>query len=256
VVQASRHVEFEACFNFRDLGGYETRDGRELRWGTLYRSDTLHRLTDADADTFGALGLQTVIDLRSQTEIDDHGRLAHHVDAIDWHNIAMLDNVKLAPPDPGTPAPESVTAPQDLAPGEGYVLIAERYAPSIAEVFRLLTLADALPAVFHCTAGRDRTGIISAMILDVLGVPDEVIAQDYVLTELARERTTEWIEAHEPAFAAYMAQFPPERRVMRAEMIVGFVELTRAKHGSIAGFLAGAGVGEDRLEALRARLLA
>jgi protein-tyrosine phosphatase len=256
VLHASRHVEFEACFNFRDLGGYEARDGRHVRWNTLYRSDTLHRLTAADADTFGALGLRTVIDLRSQTEIDDHGRLAHHVDAVDWHNVAMLDNLKLAPPDPGDKVPESVTAPVDLAPGEGYVLITERYAEAIAQVYRLLSRDDAFPAVFHCTAGRDRTGIISAMTLDVLGVPDDVIADDYVLTEVARERTTAWIEANEPAFAAYMAQFPPERRVVRAETILGFLDGLRVKYGSVPGFLGGIGVGEDVLDGLRTRLLA
>ena len=60
-----RHIAFEACFNFRDLGGYESRDGRHTRWGRLFRSDTLHRLTAADAEMFHDLGLRTVIDLRS-----------------------------------------------------------------------------------------------------------------------------------------------------------------------------------------------
>ncbi len=231
------------------------RDGRRVRWNTLYRSDTLHRLTDADADTFGKLGLRTVVDLRSQTEIDDHGRLAHHTDSVAWHNVAMLDNVKLAPADPGDGPAESQTAPAQLAPGEGYVMIAERFGASIAQVFRLLTTGDAFPAVFHCTAGKDRTGIVSALTLDVLGVPDDVIAEDYVLTEHARERSTPWIEANEPDFAAYLAQFPPERRIVRAEMILGFLDGVRSKHGSVPAFLADIGVGDAQLESLRTHLL-
>jgi protein-tyrosine phosphatase len=256
VTETARHVYFEACFNFRDLGGYEARDGRRVRWNTLYRSDTLHRLTEADAETFGALGLRTVVDLRSQTEIDDHGRLAFHTGSVDWHNVAMLDNVKLAPAEPSAGTQETASEPPPpLAPGEGYVLIAERFGESIAKVFKLLTADEAFPAVFHCTAGKDRTGIVSAMTLDVLGVPDEVIAEDYVLTDRARERSTPWIEANEPAYAAYLAQFPPERRVVRPEMILGFLDGLRAKHDGVPGFLASIGVDTDRLDTLRTRLL-
>ena len=122
-------------------------------------------------------------------------------------------------------------------------------------MFDLLSRDEALPAVFHCTAGKDRTGIVAAVLLDLLGVPDATIAADYVLTEQARERSMPWIEANEPEFAAFMAQFPPERRIVSPEVILGFLERIRSKCGDARGFLTSLGVGDDQLDAVTERLL-
>jgi hypothetical protein len=248
---AARHIEFEACFNFRDLGGYPASDGRQVRWNVLYRSDTLHRLTGTDAEAFAALGLRTVIDLRSRTEIEDHGQLGVAGDGTVWHNVAMLDNVKLAPRDPEEPTPVPLAA----EPGEGYFRIVEQFGDSVAEVFELLAADDALPAVYHCTSGKDRTGIVSALLLEVLGVADDVIAEDYVLTERARARSTAWIQANEPEFHAFLTQIPPELRVLRPEVILGFLDMVRVQFGSARDLLAHLGVAEPSLTALRERLL-
>ena len=246
----TRHVDFEACFNFRDLGGYPTVDERHLRWGALYRSDTLHRLTAADVEVFRELGLRTVVDLRSSTEIDQYGRLGISEAGLTWHNVPMLDNVQLSPRDPS-----ELVLPPELSPGEGYVRIAEEFAPSVAETFRILAGEDALPAVFHCTSGKDRTGIVAALMLDVLGVPDQTIASDYCLTEAAQVRSTPWIEQHEPEFAAFLAQIPPERRAPRPERILDFLDGLRSRYGSVPEFLTRSGVPERQLNILRARLV-
>jgi protein tyrosine/serine phosphatase len=247
---STRHVVFEACFNFRDLGGYPTADERALRSGILYRSDTLHRLTVADVDVFRALGLRTVVDLRSSTEIDQYGRLGISEAGLTWHNVPMLDNLQLSPRDPS-----EFVLPEESSPGEDYVRIAEDFAPSVAETFRILAGKDALPAVFHCTSGKDRTGIVAALLLDVLGVPDETIASDYCLTEASQLRSTPWIEKHEPEFAAFLAQIPPERRAPRPERILDFLDGLRSRYGSVPEFLTRSGVPEQQLNILRARLV-
>jgi protein-tyrosine phosphatase len=254
VDQATRHVFFEACFNFRDLGGYPTADGHRVRWATLYRSDTLHRLTAADTEAFNALGLRTVIDLRSSTEIDQFGRLGVDRDDLSWRSVPMLDNVKLVLPDPSDP-PLIPLQPEPATPGEGYLRIAEEFAPSVTEVFGVLAGEDALPAVFHCTSGKDRTGILAALMLDVLGVSDDVIASDYVLTEEAGQRSMHWIRANEPSFADFLAHIPPERRATRPERILGFLDELRAKYGSVPEFLTRSGVSAAQLKILRHRLL-
>jgi protein tyrosine/serine phosphatase len=145
--------------------------------------------------------------------------------------------------------------PPEDSPGEGYHRIAEEFAPSVAETFGILAGADALPAVFHCTSGKDRTGIVAALMLDVLGVADEVIASDYCLTEAAQLRSTPWIEEHEPEFAAFLAQIPPERRAPRPERILDFLDRLRASYGSARRFLTGSGVPDRQLNILRAHMV-
>jgi protein-tyrosine phosphatase len=250
--QATRHVFFEACFNFRDLGGYRTADGRHVRWATLYRSDTLHRLTAADAAGFHALGLRTVIDLRSATEIDQFGRLDVASPDLAWHSVPMLDNMRLEPRDPAEPPPPPLPP---LSPGEGYLRMVEGFSASVAEVFRLIAEADAVPAVFHCTSGKDRTGVLAALILETLGVADETIAADYALTDNAGARSKPWIEANEPDFAGFLAQFPVEARAASPDKILGFLAGVRAKHGSVLDFLASVGVTTQQLDVLRTRLV-
>ena len=252
--QDTRHVRFEACFNFRDLGGYQTAGGHRVRWATLYRSDTLHRLTATDAEAFNALGLRTVIDLRSLTEIDQFGRLGVTRGDLTWRSVPMLDNVRLALPDPSDP-PVVPSRPDPATPGEPYVRIAEEFAPSVVAVFGILAGEDALPAVFHCTSGKDRTGILAALVLEVLGVADEVIASDYVLTAKAGPRSLRWIQANEPSFADFLVHIPAERRAVRPERILGFLDELRAKYGSIPEFLMRSGVAAAQLDALRDRLV-
>jgi len=248
----TRLLSFQSCFNFRDLGGYDTTDGRRVRWNTLYRADTLHRLTAADREAFALLSLRTVIDLRSMTELDDHGRLVTENDSWRWTHVPMLDNVKLAPRSPSD-GPMELPAP--ARPAEGYLRIVDQFGPAIAAVVALLSDAEAFPAVFHCTAGKDRTGIVAAVLLDVLGVADETIAIDYALTEQTRDRSTAWIEIHEPEYAAYLAQIPAERRAATPEKMLDFLRGMKDTYGSVSEFLLRMGVTAAQLEMLRAALL-
>jgi protein-tyrosine phosphatase len=252
-----RLVSFEACFNFRDLGGYPTADGRRIRWGRLYRSDTLHRLTAADLAAFASLGLRTAIDLRTVTEIEDHGSLSTDGrKRLSWHHVPIFDGVmRLQPKSPeelAALAAEFASEPE--RPGQSYVQMLGD-GSSIARVFDLLTKPGALPGVFHCTSGKDRTGMIAAMTLDLLGVDDDLIGADYVLTNETRERAGVWISANEPVFAAFLSQIPPERRRTQPETILGFLDAVRSNFGSVEKLLIEHGVTAGRLDAFRENLL-
>jgi protein-tyrosine phosphatase len=240
----TRHVPFEACFNFRDLGGYETADGRQVRWGAVYRSDALHRLTDRDLNLARELGLRTVIDLRSSRELGDEGRFAHAHD-VAYHHLPVFEHDGRPPPAPDEPAP---------LPGEDYVAMATSGRDSIATALRVIAEGD-YAVVFHCAAGKDRTGIVAALVLSSLGVPDEAIAADYHLSEPAGSAWRAWADEHEPERAAEVANFPPWAHHAPMPVIAAFLRILRERHGSIDGYLADAGVEHDVLDALRGRLL-
>ncbi|HET6835050.1 MAG TPA: tyrosine-protein phosphatase [Acidimicrobiales bacterium] len=246
---AERLIRFDSCFNFRDLGGYETDDGRRVRWKTLYRADTLHRLDGPDLDLFLELGLRSVIDLRSQHELDDHGRFRHDSGLV-VHHVPMIDVV-------GGPRRPVETAP-DASPrsvGEGYISMADEGRRAIGSAVALLAGPDALPAVFHCTAGKDRTGILAAILLSAIGVRDEDIVDDYMLTGESRAARNAYLRVHEPDYYAFLANLPSTVREMHGDAIPTLLAWMRARHGSASAFLLTNGVGEDSLAALEANLL-
>jgi hypothetical protein len=246
---AERLIRFDTCFNFRDLGGYETDDGRRVRWKTLYRADTLHRLDGPDLELFLGLGLRSVIDLRSKHELDDHGRFGHD-GALVVHHMPMIDVVggpkRLVEPAPGAPQ-QSV--------GEGYIAMADEGRRAIGNAVALLAQPGALPAVFHCTAGKDRTGILAAILLSAIGVPDDDIVDDYMLTGESRAARNAYLRVHEPDYYAFLANLPATVREMHGDAIPTVLAWLRARHGSVAGFLLANGVDEDALAALKANLL-
>jgi protein-tyrosine phosphatase len=174
-----RHVTFERLHNFRDLGGYPAADGRSVRWRLLYRSDSLGKLAGADRERFRSLGIRTVIDLRYPWEIDAKGRVAHG-DIGAYHNLS----VEHRPYDQADISPEV----------DPWRYLADRFAEvaldGADELRRALEIIadDEGPLVFHCTSGKDRTGLLAAVLLGLLGVGDDDIAADFALTELATDR--------------------------------------------------------------------
>ena len=180
---AERKLPLEGPRNFRDLGGYPAQDGRRVRWGQVFRADSLAELTDADIGYLARIGLARVIDLRGDDEVSENpNRLAGRAGfAYSRHPIG-----------------ESGLAPAEwwrrFEAGEfgeidaswlvrGYQRTLDERAQRVGGVLSALAAAPS-PAVFHCTAGKDRTGVISALLLLVLGVPREIVIGDYSLTAL------------------------------------------------------------------------
>jgi protein-tyrosine phosphatase len=247
VAANERHVDFEACFNFRDLGGYGTADGRTVAWGRLYRSDMFHRMTEADRTRLRELGLRTVIDLRSTNEVERWGRFDHH--EVDYHHHPLFEEGATAlPPISGPDHPEPVN------PAAMYLLFADEGAASLARAFTVLAEGDH-PAVFHCAAGKDRTGVLAALLLVALGVPEDDVVDDYQLTELAAVRQAEWLARHEPETVAEMERMPAWIRASRPYVMRAFLAGLGDAHGSPGGYLSDIGVEPAVITTLRNRLL-
>src|SRR4051794_38978193 len=172
----SRVVPHPLIFNLRDVGGYAGHDGRTVRWRRLLRSDSLHRL-DAAEQQFAALGVRTVIDLRRANEIAAFGR-GPQFDGLVYHHIAP-EHAEWSdvPLDPGGDNARWLA--------DRYLELAEDGAEGLAEAMRVIADADAAPLVVHCAAGKDRTGVVCALTLAVLGVADRDIAEDYALSTAA-----------------------------------------------------------------------
>ena len=158
-VDAERLVAFDHVFNFRDLGGYHTADDRTVRWRTVFRADGVHRLT---IDNIAPLGMRTVLDLRTPGELDERGRFTH--DSIGYHHLPILERTW----DRNTLNVE-IDAAEFLA--DRYLEMLDEGGDSIARALHILADPSSLPLVFHCAAGKDRTGVVAASSSTCSGCP-------------------------------------------------------------------------------------
>ena len=243
-----RTIAFDAVFNFRDLGGYAGRDGREVKWRTLFRADGLNRLTDEEIERVQALGVTTVIDLRTPDEIAARGRFPAVAD-VAYHHLPLFDVV------PDWTTFTDAASPRFLA--ERYVDMLDSGRGAVAAVLGLLAEPANLPAVFHCAAGKDRTGIVASIVLSLLGVHRATVAEDYALSHAAMARFEDWITARNPEWASSAATAARPRAVMEArpETIVDFLAAVDARHGSVLGLVEDLGVTPAEVMALQANLL-
>ncbi|MBH5396737.1 tyrosine-protein phosphatase [Bradyrhizobium sp. CNPSo 4010] len=173
----ARHLALQGASNFRDLGGYPTKDGRTTRWRHIFRSNHLGQLTAADIEIVRALGVRSAFDFRG---LEERAGGICVVDEITVHSLPIEPTV--------VAGLRAELAKGTLTAAVALELMRESYRNYVrhnTHSFRALfghLLEDRAPLVIHCTAGKDRTGFASALILHALGVSDEVIAEDYLLT--------------------------------------------------------------------------
>jgi protein-tyrosine phosphatase len=242
--ERGRLLAWESLANARDLGGYPAAGGRETRRGAVVRSDSLAALTDAGRAALAAYGVRAVVDLRLPDELARHpnpyATPGDH--AIAYTNVSILDPAAGFPPD-------------TLTLADNYLWSLDRFAGLVADAVSAVATAPEGGVLVHCAAGKDRTGLISALLLGLVGVADETIAADYALTaELLRPRDQEWLE-HGPGERAdreaMAARFAPT-----AEVMLAVLDGLRRRYGGVEQYLAAAGVSPADLDRLRDRLLA
>ncbi|WP_052433131.1 tyrosine-protein phosphatase [Streptacidiphilus carbonis] len=271
----ARSLGLRAAANARDLGGYRTADGRTVRTGVALRSDALHRLADGDLDVLTALGVRQVVDLRGLNEVQENGsdRLPEAVPAGADAPVRLVHLPVYSAEHDIYIALRDVLAGQDAAAqhallGDGGAerIMTEMYGwfvtdPAIRGMFartvRLLADPDGVPLLFHCTAGKDRTGWVAAIVLTALGVDRETVYEDYLLTNV---RSAALIERIMEVFDARGVMSDPTLMlpVIRAE--AGYLDAAFAAVAAgwpdFDAFLAeGLGLDAATLAALRKNLL-
>jgi protein-tyrosine phosphatase len=240
----TRLLDWEGGLNARDLGGYPTTDGRETRWGAVVRSASLAALTEAGRAALADYGVRAIVDLRLPDELarepnpfaepGDHG--------VAYTNVSFID--------PAVAPPDGVST---LA--EDYLRMLDRYRGGVADAMAAVAGAPEGGVLIHCAAGKDRTGLISALLLGLVDVPAETIAADYAMTaDLLRPRTEEWLEngpGERAEREAMVARFAPT-----AEVMLEVLDQLDRRYGGVGPYLADAGVTPEQLQRLRDRLLA
>ncbi len=240
----ARNLSLEGASNFRDLGGYPTSDGRSIRWRQIFRSNHLGHLTAADIDIVRRLGVRSAFDFRG---VEERAVAVCGVEDITVHSLPIEPTV--------VAALRARLAAGSLSAEDAMEIMRESYRGYVRQnthSFRTLfshLVEDRAPLVIHCTAGKDRTGFACALLLHALGVPDDVIAEDYLLTNRFYRRdpsaSTDLPDDVRQAIGSVEASF----------LAAGF-EAVRDDYGGLEDYFRdGLGLGVRERAALRERYL-
>ena len=242
---------WDGCVNVRDLGGLPARDGRVTQFNRIVRADNLRRLSDRGREALVHHGVTRVVDLRFPEELalDPAGDLPAEVVHISLLGASRTEEWQAAQ---NAAMDEAATADDYLV--WSYLDFLERYRERFADAVRAVARAPDGAVVVHCMGGKDRTGLIAALLLGVAGVEPEVVAADYALTEDALAETTE----------AWIAEAPDEAERRRrtllkpapASVMTAVLQAVEERYGGARAYLRGGGVDDDTLDRVRERLLA
>lgn len=244
---ADRHLPFEGCFNFRDIGGYASADGGTVRWGRYYRAGRQDRMTQQDLAGARKLGIATQIDLRRPDEVRDQGRGPLPDMGAAYHNIAVI-------PEGGSDQLSRLVGDTGIS-GRRYLGYLDFGPEAWLRMFNIFAGATSHPIVLHCTAGKDRTGVSTAFLLSVLGVERAIIEADYALTNRDVARQADFVAEHVglpdgmDRAALMHAAGVPEDAI--SDFLDGLEELC----GGAVEYLRSIGVTDTTMAAVRERFL-
>lgn len=243
-------LAWEGCLNVRDLGGLPTEDGRRTRLGGVVRSDNVRRLTDEGWRALAEHGVQRIVDLRFPEELAEDQPRDVDIDVV--HVSVLGDGFD---PEYVKDLDAHLALVDDVADhyAWSYVDFLERYRERFGQVFAAIADADGT-VVVHCVAGKDRTGLVSAVLLRLAGVDHETIGADYALTaDNLRARWQVWLrEAHDDVERAKLEKL----QQTPAGAMTRVVQEIERRYGDVASYLRAAGLTDEQVDRLRERLVA
>lgn len=258
-IVAERRLNLEGAVNFRDLGGYRTRDGRQVRWGRLFRSDDLAELSRSDVVALSRLGIRLVCDFRTldvQREEPDRSIESGATEAL----ALPIEQVGVEPS-----AMRTAIRTGGIAALQIEQLMLRSYESFVTEeqaawsaMFARLADPASLPALVHCTAGKDRTGFASALVLLALGVPEATVFEDYLLTNYYQRDFLAFVLRWTPLYSFFRTD-PEDLRPLleaRPEYLQRSLDTIAARYGTLDAYLSeGLGITPEERRALETNLL-
>ena len=242
-----RHYPFEGCFNFRDIGGDLTQDGKRVKKGLYFRAGRQDRMSDKDLSQLSDLKISTQIDLRRPDEVLEQGKGPLEAMGAKYINIAVI-------PEGGSDQLSRLVGDTGIS-GKRYLGYLEFGPTSWLRLFGILSELDNLPVVLHCTAGKDRTGVSTAFLLSILGVSRDVIEADYLLTNLDTERQADFIEST----VGYPEGYDRERMIAIAGVpetaMKDFLDGVESKWGTVVEYLKKIGITQEQMDTIRYNFL-
>jgi protein-tyrosine phosphatase len=236
-----RRITVPGTANLRDVGGYPAAGGGTVRWRTLLRSDALNRLGSAGRAALAGLGLRTVIDLRTDGEVTAAPCALDAIVARTYH-VPLFSEAAIG------------HLPPELAAVYAYMI--DECGQAIAGAIGRLCSDAALPALVHCTAGKDRTGLVVALVLEVIGVPDDVISADYALSSSNLDPEVAGAIRRIRAVGGAGSWIDLGALTSPPQVIHAALARIRDRSGSVGGYLLENGLTRRDLETLRTALVA
>ena len=242
-----RHLPLEGNYNTRDLGGYATVDGRTTNWGKYLRSDILSHLSPASRDALLDYGVRSVIDLRRSTELQFKPSVFIGCEAVAYYHQNMSGDVALE-------GSEKLLEIEPLAERRGhtYCMILEQRKHILHQIMSILAQEDGLPAIVHCSAGKDRAGIVAAFVLSISGVPRETIVEDYALT--ARYLIVRHLKNNPDVSPEEYTWKDFQDEACHPATMELTLDYLDENYGGIAGYLNDVGVTDEQLDAIRSAM--
>lgn len=249
-IDPRRSIPVEGAHNVRDLGGYETSDGGQLRWRTLFRAADIHDLSPSAQATLTDAGVRTVIDLRGSRELTEAASVFKDLSGVQYrpHNMtgdALINRWGTIP----------VPVDSSIRLSTMYSTVLDERGEMIKTILETVSQPGTLPAVFHCTAGKDRTGVLSALLLGIAGVPHDRIVEDYSLSARFLYGTSTVPPDGSgadtfPPFEEYQAMWcPPAAMGLTLDHL-------ESKYGGIGGYMSRIGVDDATLTRIKGALVA
>jgi protein-tyrosine phosphatase len=257
-----RHIHFESVPNFRDLGGYRTHDGRAVAWRRLFRSAALHKMNDRDiARLKQEIRPRAVMDLRrpKDPEKDPEVILVKEIGARHYpipFSTWPWPGPSKRPDNSSYVKDKAQENPNATNMGEIYLYrISEKpFGKRLLDALKIIAEGENHPLVFHCTAGKDRTGVLAGMVLAAIGVVDKDIVEDYTLSAPLMKDIRDSMTS-DPDTAEGVKDLPEFQWEASAESMAVFLSLLRREYGSADGYLKANGAGRSLVDRLKVALL-